>query len=334
MSEDAPIHIYHLDELADMPKPEWLIGPGPLTGPLTGLLQRNTLSEIVASKATFKTFLALDWGLCVATGRAWNGHPVVQGNVLHLVGEGASGINIRTAAWQEHNACWLPSPSAWACTVVPIDLLNNAPELVSAILHEFPMGIELLIVDTLARNNTGDENSTTQMSELIRRLDDVRAAIGCTVLVLHHKNRSGGIRGSGTVDAACDTVFLMDRKAKGDAVTIDCDKQKDAEEFEKFTMRRKIVGASMVLEPDDDLSPNVAILTRIVGTAGSHGMTKAEATRLVLAAEPRPFGETTFNDAWKDATEKGVIKPADGLYVVGAKGTLWVRNLAMIDIAG
>ncbi len=321
MSSD--IVIYRLHELRDMPKPEWLID---------GILHRNTLAAIAATKAAFKTFLALDWGLSIATGRDWQGRKVVQGNVLHLVGEGASGINLRTEAWQQHNDVWLPEPSPWSCTVTSVDLLTKADALLQAIVREFPTGIELLVVDTLARNNSGDENSTVQMSELVRQVDMVRTALGCTVLFLHHFNRGGSFRGNTALDGAFDTVVLLDRKpAGGEVVTVRCDKQKDADEFEPFQLKRKIVGESMVLEPDDDISPYVTLLARVVGQNGAKGMTREMAKDTVACMTPRPFGTTVFNDAWQQAVDREVIEPKDGLKL--AKGTLWVRNLRSVDIA-
>lgn len=322
VSDDA-IHIYHLADLANQPRPEWLVD---------GLIHRNTLGAIAATKAAFKTFLALDFGLCIATGRDWNGHKVVQGNVLHLVGEGAAGISLRAEAWQEHNNTWLADPSAWTCTTTSVDLLTKADALIQAIVHAFPYGgLELLVVDTLARNNSGDENSTVQMSALIKEVDKVRSLIGCTVLFLHHFNRGGSFRGNTALDGAFDTVILLDRKGMGDQVVVSCNKQKDADEFESFSLKRKIVGASMVLEPDDDANPHVQVLARIVGMNASRGMTRAEALQRVEAMSPRPFGTTVFNEAWKEAADKGVIAPKDGLLQI--KGTLYVRNLELVDVA-
>ncbi len=320
MSDD--IHIYHLRDLVDLPKPSWLVD---------GILHRNTLAAVAATKAAFKTFLALDFGMCIATGKDWNGRKVVQGNVLHLVGEGASGISLRAEAWQEYHDTWLPEPSAWTCTTTSVDLLTKADDLILAIVRAFPTGgLELLVVDTLARNNSGDENSTIQMSALVREVDKVRTLIGCTVLFLHHFNRGGSFRGNTALDGAFDTVVLLDRAGMGDVVTVTCNKQKDADEFDAFRLKRKIVGASMVLEPDDEISAHASLVTRIVGTAGSKGMTRADAERAVELMVPRPFGTTVFGEAWKDAVDAEVIEPKDGLSLM--KGTLWVRNLAAIDL--
>jgi len=319
---DDPITIYHLADLKYLPRPQWLV---------EGLVHRDTLAAVAASKSAFKTFLALDWGLSIATGRDWNGRKVVQGNVLHLVGEGSSGIILRAEAWQEHHNTWLPEPSAWTCTTTSVDLLTKADDLIQAIIRAFPTGgLELLVVDTLARNNSGDENSTIQMSALVREVDKVRTLIGCTVLFLHHFNRGGSFRGNTALDGAFDTVVLLDRAGMGDVVTVSCNKQKDADEFDSFKLKRVIVGASMVLEPDDDISPHVATVVRVVALNGPRGMTRAECERTIELMVPRPFGSTVFNEVWKDAIDREVIEPKDGLSLM--KGTLWVRNLAMVEL--
>jgi hypothetical protein len=56
-----------------------------------------------------KSFLALDWGLSVATGVAWLGHQVKQGEVVYIYAEGVRGLRRRAEAWlQEHQRADAP----------------------------------------------------------------------------------------------------------------------------------------------------------------------------------------------------------------------------------
>src|SRR5262245_31012061 len=48
-----------------------------------------------------KSFVAVDWACCVASGTPWMGIPVKKGDVLYLAGEGEHGYVKRVAAWQQ-----------------------------------------------------------------------------------------------------------------------------------------------------------------------------------------------------------------------------------------
>lgn len=322
------IRIYDLHELDYLPKPSWLI---------EDVLHRGTVAVLAASHAAFKTFLAIDWGMNIALGRDWNGHKTHQGNVIHLVGEGGAGIWVRTKAWRLHNGIELARPAPWACTVTGINLVdeNSVTDLAGAALLAFPDGVELLVIDTLARNQQGDENSSQHMSQLVRHVDALRDTLGCTVLILHHFNKGGSFRGSTALEGAFDTVILMDRK--NDVSTVRCTKQKDAEEFEPMRLKSKHIDVpnsrdgSLVLELDDDLSPHVATVVKLVGKSGAKGATMEDTKRIILGLSPRPFGESTFKKVWQEAKDKEVIVPKDGIRQL--KGTLWVRNLDLIEVA-
>ena len=69
----------------------------------------------------------------------------------------------------------------------------------------------LIIVDTLSRNISGDENSSVDMPQFIQALDKLRYRYGSTVLVVHHsphgaKNRS---RGHTSFRGALDWEYRM-----------------------------------------------------------------------------------------------------------------------------
>src|SRR5688572_22513112 len=73
-SDDAPppsrFRLYTAAELAEIPEPEPLVA---------GVLNRNTLAMMVATYASFKSFVALDLALHIAHGLDWHGHTVTRG---------------------------------------------------------------------------------------------------------------------------------------------------------------------------------------------------------------------------------------------------------------
>ena len=71
-----------LKEMADLPPPEWLI---------EGLVPQDGLVVLYGEPRAGKSFVALDWGLSVATGVPWLGHEVRSGEVVYIYAEGTRG---------------------------------------------------------------------------------------------------------------------------------------------------------------------------------------------------------------------------------------------------
>jgi len=70
-------------------KPEFLID---------GLLEADMLAQIFGDPGSCKSFLAIDWACCIATGTDFHGHKVRQGLVVYIAGEGQGGIARRLKA--------------------------------------------------------------------------------------------------------------------------------------------------------------------------------------------------------------------------------------------
>ena len=77
-----------------------------------------------------------------------------------------------------------------------------------------------------------DENSATDMGKFVKSCDAVKEHCGCALLAIHHsgKDSSKGMRGSSALMGAVDTSLRI--KKAGDQITLNMDKQKDAEPIE------------------------------------------------------------------------------------------------------
>jgi hypothetical protein len=91
--------------------------------------------------------------------------------------------------------------------------------------------IKLIIIDTLHRNFTGDENSAKDMAILVKNADKLKDQTGATILIVHHsgKTNKGEARGSSALKAALD-VEMQVSKSKG-IITLKSTKMKDLEPF-------------------------------------------------------------------------------------------------------
>jgi len=76
----------------------------------------------------------------------------------------------------------------------------------------------LIVIDTFARNmGDGDENSNADVGVFINRIDNMRAQLGCAILIVHHVGHSATdrARGASSLHAAMDTVFRLDKSRSG-----------------------------------------------------------------------------------------------------------------------
>jgi hypothetical protein len=217
-----------LKEMADLPPPEWLI---------EGLVPQDGLVVLYGEPRAGKSFVALDWGLSVATGVPWLGHEVRSGEVVYIYAEGTRGLMRRAKAWlQEHG-----EPEALTFRAVPSAVSIPDPgersEFVDAVrsVSQHP---RLIIIDTLARNfGAGNESLAQDMNAFVHGCDELRATFsGATVLAVHHsgKDQKRGARGSLALKGAADAEFALIRS--GNTLTLKTEKQKDGEEAKPMSL--------------------------------------------------------------------------------------------------
>lgn len=219
-----------LSELSARPAPDWLID---------NVLVCGKTSLLTAKHASFKSFFSLDMGLCVATGTPWHTHPVKPGSVVYVAAEGASGLVKRVRAWCIENAADLPDNFHIVEKPTQIQDKGLRRQFEQAVAVVDPV---LIVLDTLARCAVGlDENSAKDMGEFADALGLLAEETGAHVMTVHHNNKSGEYRGSSSVPAAVDTHLSMERDARGETVSLKCEKQKDAEEFGPYEFSKAII---------------------------------------------------------------------------------------------
>jgi ABC-type oligopeptide transport system ATPase subunit len=219
-----PKRLWHVDDLAQFPKPAWLVQDE---------LQRNSLAFLIGESGSGKSFVALHYSLQVAQAE----------NVVYIAGEGASGYKQRIDAWREYyrpDACQMylwPSPLALVDPISRAEFLKEIEELKPS----------LIVIDTLARSAVGlDENSARDMGMLVAACDEVKIATGACVLVVHHTGKNGASeRGSSALRGAADTMLKVVEDAELRKIVFD--KQKDAPEKEPRYIKLAPVGESLVV---------------------------------------------------------------------------------------
>ncbi|MBB3234991.1 AAA family ATPase [Phyllobacterium endophyticum] len=237
----ALLKLWTTEELEALTDPEWLIAD---------ILPENGFAVIFGPPGSKKSFIALDWASCIASGQSWNGREVKQGDVVYIYAEGKSALKLRNAAWREHHKVE-PEGLRFINQAVNVSDPNKVKHLIASI-RAGGVNPQFLIIDTLARNfGNGDENSAKDMNAFVAGADALREAFpGCTVLVVHHtgKDARHGARGSSVLNGAEDTAIEAVSGADAKQGHINCKKQKDADCFATMGFRLLPVGKSAVLD--------------------------------------------------------------------------------------
>lgn len=237
-----PIRLFTVDHLRKLPKPEWLV---------EGLFEKNSLVMVAGAPGSYKSFLALDWMLCMCTDKAWNGRKVKSSKVLYILGEGGSGLLKRIQAWGEHHKC---GDAEWQMLVKNLRISFDVPQLAAP---GTPEGLahtpiltalaadnfhpDVIVIDTFARSFVGrDENSSKDTGEWIKSAEELRSR-GYAVIFLHHtrKNTEFGhqFRGSTAVSGAMDTIITVIVDKRTGTIDVQVDKQKDHEAGKPLTFK-------------------------------------------------------------------------------------------------
>ena len=217
--------------MAAIPPPEWLV---------KDLLTTDSYAILYGSSGAFKTFIALDIGLSIATGGGTSLWPRIEtpGPVLFAAGEGRAAIEVRVEGWEKLHNGGLPAENFYLADPVP-GIASNEKDAVETFIAGAkmlsPSGYRLVIIDTVSRALQGEnENAQETASAFTATVEKLQRELGCSVLAVHHAGHEGTrVRGSSVFGADADTVIF----AEGDKVRLKSmltmRKQKDAEQWEK-----------------------------------------------------------------------------------------------------
>ncbi|RWD79736.1 bifunctional DNA primase/polymerase [Mesorhizobium sp.] len=165
-------------QMSAMPQPEWLV---------EGLIQKRSAALMFGKSNTFKSFLAIDIGLSVATGRDWHGCSVSPGRTLFVATEGANGVGrLRVPGWFDHylieqsdrlNALLLPSE-------ISLDIKSDVDWLLGEIAAAGP--IDLLVLDIFGGTMSGTEVEDTTARAWVRAIQHIMHQTGAATLTVAH----------------------------------------------------------------------------------------------------------------------------------------------------
>jgi len=221
------------------PADDWLIPaddfcaqPSPISWLVKRWIQSQALVMVHGPSGGGKTFVVLDWCLRMASGTEdWAGHKVRQGNVVYLAGEGHHGLRGRVAAWKHHHkagklamwlskdGCDLNTPTGYLKVVEQVRMLKDRPSVI--------------VVDTLHRFLSGDENSAQDAKTMLDACNALMQEFNCSVILVHHtgvaEEAQHRARGSSAWRGALDIEISIVPGKEGVPMQIVQRKSKDAE---------------------------------------------------------------------------------------------------------
>jgi RecA-family ATPase len=209
-----------LRELMDVTAPRWLVDR---------LIPENGLAVVYGQPKSCKTFWAIDLSLSVATGTLFHGVKLLKGRATYVAAEGGTArIRDRARAWLHSHGFDDRANLDWGLLGRKLDLTNGSE--LTEFLRALDGHRDLIVIDTLARCMSGDENTQKDMGAFIAGCDRIREASGAAVLVVHHEGKDGskGARGSNALRGAVDAGINVKRDNDG-TVTVKIEDLRDDE---------------------------------------------------------------------------------------------------------
>jgi len=228
------------------------------------VLPRRSLIVVYGAPGSSKSFFVLDMVAAVARGVEWRGHRTRQCGVAYIAAEGASGFGNRLAAYGKGHDIDLAG--------VPLYVRGGAFSLHDQMLEAAEQvqalsGIGIVVIDTLASVTPGaNENTSEDMGQAIDDAQRIIQATGASVILIHHANKAGEIRGwSGLLAAADNTIRV---EGAEDLRTAFVEKQKEGAATGRYGYHLRVVDlytdedgdavTSCVIDPCQETAPKTS----------------------------------------------------------------------------
>ena len=231
----ADLDAEYLDacDLESLPTPEPLID---------GVLTRHAYAVLRGRDGVFKSFVALDWALCIATGKRWQDRATEQARVLYIAGEGAYGIDARIKAWRTGFRAGRPlDRGMFTLRKSAVSLFPGGAALEHLLKVTERGEYGLVVVDTLRRASGGADGNGSDMGVVVDNIDEIkRATNNGSVLVIAHTDKSDlDARGYSGIEDDADIVWHAKRPEECEENALDLinAKMKDGPEGAIFKLQ-------------------------------------------------------------------------------------------------
>ena len=174
--------------------------PPPLDFVLPGMIA-GTVGALVAQGGAGKSWIALELAMAVAGGPDLLEMGIeATGPVLYLPAEDPE-LALRHRLFAAAPQFDAAAKEQLARTLEIIPLMGRAVDLMTpawaAAVERMAEGKRLVVIDTLRRFHSGDENSAGDMAKLLGVMERLCASTGASMLFLHHTAKGAALNGAG-----------------------------------------------------------------------------------------------------------------------------------------
>ena len=178
-----------------------------------GVLLDGTLLLLIGPPKSKKTFLTMNLALSIASGSDFSGFKVPKPKkVLYLLAEGgyyATRDRLKKMAKDKNQNLFVGFPN-----YLPVNTEDGYHFLYSLVKEVNP---DVLILDPLIKFHDVDENSASQMSDVLGKIRTMMAELKLSVILVHHTGKvaSRGGRGSSVIVGDYDSCIEICKSDNG-----------------------------------------------------------------------------------------------------------------------
>jgi hypothetical protein len=170
------LHFLTYAEMEAMPAPEWLV---------EGVILKRSTALLFGKSNAFKSFIAIDIGMSVASGIRWHGNRTAQGKVCFVATEGANGVGSkRIPAWLEQHGV-IERGNTF---LYPREICLDVAEQVTAVIETMKSigGFALVVLDIFGGTMVGSEIEDKTARAWVHGIQRILRETGASVLVVAH----------------------------------------------------------------------------------------------------------------------------------------------------
>jgi len=234
-------------EMAAMPEPEWLID---------GLIQRQTAALMFGKSNSFKSFLAIDIGLSVASGGDWHGQSGdgKAGGVLFVATEGANGVGrLRIPAWYDHHHIPEDQRTAYLYPKeIRLDVADDVSALIAAMRADT---FRLVVLDIFGGTMAGSEIEDKTARTWVHGIQRILRETGTSILTVAHTGWQDDTRARMHTHfwGSFDTRLRVEGDKDALTCSLTVERHKDADSNGQWGFRLEKTGRSLVPQLDADV---------------------------------------------------------------------------------
>lgn len=314
-----------------------------------GYLEEDSFNLIFGEPGCGKSFVSIGIACCVATGTPWHGHEVEKGLVVYIAGEGHNGLARRFKAWEIANGVSLKGAPIYksqrASQLYDLAAAMDVAEAVNAVADAEGQPVRMVIIDTVARNMGGDENSTQDMNQFIEHIDALlRHPHKAAVVLVHHSSKAspGQARGSTALRGALDAEYQVEMDGASKMIKLENRKMKDGEIPSPKQFNIKKVGLGVFSNDGEEVTGAVLETVDISGLIEQVKEKSATLTKnqniafntLVSLIKTRELADVFVDvttDDWRDACHENHLERNR---FREAKDALVAKNIVSISPIG